>query len=134
MKIRSSGVARGGEGGRRRAPGFTDLWCRSFFRRCLNQKPSNLAAKTFFVLISHICGREPTNLTAMTFFGFHLFLDRKGVTPQNPTPGVTIPSNATDKEAMLPRKTGAFKKIFCLLFLRFYNSEPFEERHQCLPS
>ena len=40
--------------------------------------------------------QKTANFTAKTcFFGIHLFLDGKRVTPCNPAPGVTIPSNAS---------------------------------------
>ena len=39
------------------------------------------------------------------FCGLHLFLDRKGVTPRNPAPGATIPSNATAQNPETPLPT-----------------------------
>ena len=60
---------------------FTDLWWRPcFFILCglqphLDRKRTNFTAKTFFFF----------------FFGLYLFLDRKRVTPRNPSAGAATP-------------------------------------------
>ena len=40
-------------------------------------------------------------LRIFDFFDLHLFLDRKRVTPRNPAPGATIPSNASERDCGL---------------------------------